>query len=235
MTTHTGNSVTSSTTGSNVGGALEPLISTQSYTLIMLTLSIYTFSIVFGRIYTGMHSFTDCAVGFILGAGIWWVHTSWAGLKFVISSTNSLYWFYETIWSSPLTQGGDYVIFLGRGLGLGKWIEAWVQQGGWEVPAILIPLCLLAVNQHPQPIDDCPCFEDAIAFMSVVLGALVGRWTMNHAGIGVGRNGTVVMPGSGWVYQLGKWVQVERMWGDVLVWWSFAGLKMVVGGYPNLV
>lgn len=29
---------------------------------------------------------------------------------------------------------------------------------------------------HPQPLDDCPCFEDAIAFLSVVMGILTGRW-----------------------------------------------------------
>jgi Helicase associated domain (HA2) len=28
------------------------------------------------------------------------------------------------------------------------------------------------VNQHRQPVDDCPCFEDAIAFVSVVMGKL---------------------------------------------------------------
>ena len=31
-------------------------------------------------------------------------------------------------------------------------------------------VCLL-VNQHPSPLDDCPRFEDAIAFISVVLGS----------------------------------------------------------------
>jgi hypothetical protein len=87
---------------------------------------------------------------------------------------------------------------------------------------------LLAVNQHPQPVDDCPCFEDAIAFVSVVLGSLVAKWAMIYWGADpVGRS--VIMPGSGWVYQLGEWVQVERTWTDVGVWWSIAVLKMVVG------
>ena len=34
-------------------------------------LTLYAISIVFGRIYTGMHSFTDCGVGVALGAAIW--------------------------------------------------------------------------------------------------------------------------------------------------------------------
>ena len=44
-------------------------------------------------------------------------------------------------------------------------------------------VCLLAINQHPQPVDDCPCFEDAIAVGSVMVGALVGRWGMMYFGL----------------------------------------------------
>ena len=38
------------------------------------------FSMVFGRLYTAMHSFTDCAMCIIMGAGIWWVHNGYWGL-----------------------------------------------------------------------------------------------------------------------------------------------------------
>jgi hypothetical protein len=37
-------------------------------------------------------------------------------------------------------------------------------------------ICLLLVNQHPSPVDDCPCFEDAIAFISVILGIVASFW-----------------------------------------------------------
>jgi len=36
------------------------------------------------------------------------------------------------------------------------------------------------INQHPQPVDDCPCFEDAIAFNSVILGFWMGLWSTQH-------------------------------------------------------
>ncbi|KAG6845005.1 hypothetical protein H0H87_001777 [Tephrocybe sp. NHM501043] len=210
----------------HLASTTEPIISSDIYTYITIILSIYTFSIVFGRIYTAMHSFTDCVVGIALGSAIWWVQSSWAGIPLVLSPSNPLYWL------SPfgsLSGTGSYVIHLGRGLGGGEWVEGWVRQGGWEVPLILIPLCLLAVNQHPQPVDDCPCFEDAIAFGSVVLGALVGSWAMSFFNLRMEIGKTVVMPGSGWEFQLGQWVQVERTLSDVFIWWSFAALKMVVG------
>ena len=38
------------------------------------------------------------------------------------------------------------------------------------------------VNQHPQPVDDYPCFEDAIAFVSIVMGSLLARWHAVHYG-----------------------------------------------------
>lgn len=45
------------------------------------------------------------------------------------------------------------------------------------VPLTTIPLCLLMVSVHPQPLDDCPCFEDAIAFIAVSMGIAIGRWS----------------------------------------------------------
>lgn len=54
--------------------AAEPLISQGTYMLGVGILLFYVFSIVYGRLYTGMHSFTDCAVGIALGAGIWSLH-----------------------------------------------------------------------------------------------------------------------------------------------------------------
>ena len=30
----------------------------------------------------------------------------------------------------------------------------------FTVPLVTIPMGLLMVSVHPQPLDDCPCFED---------------------------------------------------------------------------
>jgi hypothetical protein len=50
------------------------------YWVVTGLLTWYVFSIVFGRLYTAMHSFTDCAMGVVMGAGIWWVHDGYWGL-----------------------------------------------------------------------------------------------------------------------------------------------------------
>jgi dihydrosphingosine 1-phosphate phosphatase len=207
---------------------LQPIISAQTYTFLMIVLAIYTFSIVFGRLYTAMHSFTDCIVGVAMGAAIWWFHSSWSGIPISLTSSNPLHWLYSALWPSSLSDGGTHIIYIGKGLGAGEWMEGWVRRGGWEVPLILIVVCMLAINQHPQPVDDCPCFEDAIAFVSVVLGSLVGTWAMAYSGVDpVGRS--VTTPGSSLAYTLEELVQPERTWAEVGVWWSVGVLKMVIG------
>ena len=86
------------------------------------------------------------------------------------------------------------------------------------VPLTIIPLALLMVNQHPVPVDDCPCFEDAIAFVSVLMGCLLARWGAVQTGFDESFF-LSSMPGS----------QVAG-WTDRGVWWSVTGLKMIFGG-----
>jgi membrane-associated phospholipid phosphatase len=154
----------------------EASISATVYGLSIAALMMYVWSIVYGRIYTGMHSFIDCAVGILLGA------VSWA----------MQYLFLDTV-------------------------DTWVATSGWIVPSTIVPICLLMVNQHPQPVDDCPCFEDAIAFVSVGMGVLVGRWYAFRNGFG---NEFFVtgQPGSSY-----------DTWANVCVWWIFAVIKTTVG------
>jgi hypothetical protein len=85
------------------------------------------------------------------------------------------------------------------------------------VPLIVIPLCLVMVNQHPQPVDDCPCFEDAIAFVSVGMGSLLARWHAVHWGFDEAFF-TSVMPGS-----------LGDSWEEEAVWWAVGAAKMFFG------
>ncbi|KAI0360328.1 PAP2-domain-containing protein [Trametes cingulata] len=154
----------------------EAVISATTYRILIVLLLFYVFSIVYGRLYTAMHSFTDCIAGMTIGTAVWAVHI----------------------------LVGDYV-------------DTWIRTSGWIVPAVIVPLCLLLVHRHPQPVDDCPCFEDAIAFIAVVMGEFLARWYMNHHGYD---SSFFVrpMPGSTWA-----------TWTDVGIWWSFAVIKMVIG------
>jgi hypothetical protein len=73
------------------------------------------------------------------------------------------------------------------------------------------------VNQHPQPVDDCPCFEDAIAFISVLLGEVLGRWAFFQYGV-TPEFFKTPQPGSAYSNLT-----------DVATWWLFSIIKVVVG------
>jgi hypothetical protein len=75
------------------------------------------------------------------------------------------------------------------------------------------------VNQHPVPVDDCPCFEDAIAFVSVLMGSLLGRWYAVHYGFDQSFFGTTMLGSSG------------SGWADRSMWWSVASVKMIFGAF----
>lgn len=79
-------------------------------------------------------------------------------------------------------------------IAVGDWNEAWVNSGSWRgrtrrfwsvcnimvnnvtVPAIITPLAFTLIHCHPEPFEACPCFEDAIAVLAVMLGSTLGQW-----------------------------------------------------------
>lgn len=95
----------------------------------------YAVSIVFGRLYCGMHGFLDVIVGSGLG-----VFLAMAQITF------------------------------------GEAFDFWITQGSTANVLVTILVVLVLVRIHPEPADDCPCFDDSVAFMGVVIGASVGAW-----------------------------------------------------------
>lgn len=83
----------------------------------------------------------------------------------------------------------------------------------------MIALGAILVNQHAEPVDDCPCFEDAIAFVSSVMGTTIAHWHAANFGYSI-ESGYYVSKTPGWE---GKDL------GDWALWLAFAGLKMIVG------
>ncbi|KAL4068629.1 hypothetical protein V8B97DRAFT_1918710 [Scleroderma yunnanense] len=115
-------------------------------------------------------------------------------------------------------------LYTGVALGAGIWVayikmsdalEQWLA----SVPYIVTPMCLLLVHFHPQPVDDCPCFEDAIAFVSVILGASIARWHAAFSGVDRQLLQTVMPGGRGDVWTL----------GEKLRWYSLASAKVGMG------
>ncbi|GAA5963990.1 hypothetical protein JCM21900_005859 [Sporobolomyces salmonicolor] len=74
-------------------------------------------------------------------------------------------------------------VVVGSAFGVLTWLVLWLSGDAMESVVrnsrltgsfFIVPILLLLVNFHPQPAENCPCFEDAIAFMAVFAGILLG-------------------------------------------------------------
>ncbi|QDS73210.1 hypothetical protein FKW77_003134 [Venturia effusa] len=108
--------------------AAEGMDSTTNTTLKVLCY-FYSVSIVFGRLYCGMHGFFDVVVGSILGALLAYVQ-----------------------------------------IAFGAAFDDWLYSGTWTAPLLVCLIMLVVVRLHPEPADDCPCFDDSVAFAGVLIG-----------------------------------------------------------------
>ena len=56
----------------------------------------------------------------------------------------------------------------------GPVFDAWTLEPGWQNSAVVAFACCAAIRYHPEPADNCPCFDDSVAFTSVVMGVTLG-------------------------------------------------------------
>ena len=98
----------------------------------------YAASVVFGRLYCGMHGFFDVLVGSLMGAALGYLE-----------------YFYGARLNESLVSST------------------------WVAPFVRTLIILALVRVHPEPADDCPCFDDSVAFAGVMIGIEVGTW--HHA------------------------------------------------------
>ncbi|KAK0873596.1 Long-chain base-1-phosphate phosphatase [Friedmanniomyces endolithicus] len=54
--------------------------------------------------------------------------------------------------------------------------DAWVLAGDWTRLALIILVLGIAVRVHSEPADNCPCFDDSVSFVGVVMGIELGGW-----------------------------------------------------------
>jgi hypothetical protein len=47
---------------------------------------------------------------------------------------------------------------------------------------LIVLIALVLVRIHPEPADDCPCFDDSVAFAGVFMGAQLGTWHYARTG-----------------------------------------------------
>ncbi len=60
--------------------------------------------------------------------------------------------------------------------------DSFIHVGSWKPLAITILIVLVLVRIHPEPADDCPCFDDSVAFAGVMIGVELGNWHFGQSG-----------------------------------------------------
>ena len=54
--------------------------------------------------------------------------------------------------------------------------DSFVHEGSFKALSIVILIICVLVRIHPEPADDCPCFDDSVAFAGVLCGIEIGNW-----------------------------------------------------------
>lgn len=108
--------------------------------IALISLTIYYISMIFGRIYCGMHGFIDLLFGSIIGFGILFMRMTF----------------------------GDKIdeLIVGKSL---------------LIPLITIIGHYSLIHFHTVPLETCPCFEDSVAFVGVLMGLDLGHWLLSNS------------------------------------------------------
>jgi membrane-associated phospholipid phosphatase len=67
-------------------------------------------------------------------------------------------------------------------LAFGDAIDAWIFSGAYRDIILATLVVFVLVRIHPEPADDCPCFDDSVAFSGVVVGINMGAWHYAQSG-----------------------------------------------------
>jgi dihydrosphingosine 1-phosphate phosphatase len=68
----------------------------------------------------------------------------------------------------------------------GPALEAYLLEHNLPSMLLVAAVIIILVRIHPEPADDCPCFDDSVAFAGVVVGVEVGSWQFTRSVLGVG-------------------------------------------------
>ena len=80
---------------------------------------------------------------------------------------------------------GFFDVLIGSLLGAGLSIleclyvdvfDKFIHEGSVKAISIVLLIIFVLVRIHPEPADDCPCFDDSVAFAGVMCGVELGTW-----------------------------------------------------------
>ncbi|KAK4166262.1 PAP2 superfamily-domain-containing protein [Cladorrhinum sp. PSN259] len=89
-------------------------------------------------------------------------------------------------------------------------LENWLYSSTYIAPLVFVLTILVLVRIHPEPVDDCPCFDDSVAFAGVYIGLEIGMWRFARFSKWVeiynGLDATFSLAAMGWVRSISRMV-----------------------------
>ena len=105
----------------------------------------------------------------------------------------------------------------------GPRVQEWLYTSNYIAPLTIALIIIVLVRIHPEPADDCPCFDDSVAFAGVMIGLEAGMWRLarhpRFAAIYEGPDATFDLAALGWqraVARLVFGVAVTFAWREVM-------------------
>ncbi|KAK4228895.1 PAP2 superfamily-domain-containing protein [Podospora fimiseda] len=102
-------------------------------------------------------------------------------------------------------------------------VETWLYSSNYVAPLIFVLTILVLVRIHPEPVDDCPCFDDSVAFAGVYIGLEIGMWRFARFSKWVdvynGPDATFSLGAMGWARSIARMVVGVLMifaWREVM-------------------
>ena len=115
---------------------------TGSFYSLVVGLGLYYSSLIFGRLYCGMHGFLDIIIG---------------------SSVGLILFLFRHYWGKV-------------------WDNFLFNYGLWLGALMIIGIFVSLIHFHSEPIDDCPCFDDTVAFIGVLIGMDLSHLVAHETG-----------------------------------------------------
>lgn len=89
--------------------------------------------------------------------------------------------------------------FIGALIAVIEWVygpsfEVYLHNGSWVGPVLVAAFIIFLVRIHPEPADDCPCFDDSVAVAGVLIGLELGSWHYASGDWGWSHSSTAIVP-----------------------------------------
>jgi len=191
--THSANAVSVSLYGFLALNRPDSTLDPKLIMALQALVCVYAVSIIFGRLYCGMHGFFDVTVAGIVGA--------------------------------VLTLIQFYFV---------EYYNDWIHHDGIKAIVIIGLVIIVLVRVHPEPADDCPCFDDSVAFAGVIIGIETGNWHFAQTPYSWNVPAPATVPFD--VHRLGWSIAIGRIFLGVacVIAWRAVAKKVMLKGLPPL-